>query len=409
MRLFKRLRRMIHKIFKTNHSKSQDPRSNATPGEGTRSEIQQGRYIFPAESERHEATILGFPSRSSLPPDKYDAVCAELAELATAIAEFEQVRIYARPDDKTLLETLLQNTGRDLTSVTIIPCPINHTWVRDTGPMYIRDATGKFPGRRFAINFRFNEWGDKKPEGDGLCWGQRWPPLDDKALQENTDFARWVIDHDFDPGPVTRIDSPIRAEGGAFVTDGEGTLLITESSIICDVRNPGMSKARIEGELKRLLGIQKVIWLPGQRNVDICDVHMDARARFLRPGIIVYSRPHDTTAEVWKKISTEVNEILGRERDTKGRTLQIYTIEEPDPRGLAVGSNEELSASYVNFYFVNGGLIIPKFGDEERDQRALELLSSLVPDRVIRQVYTNAIPLTGGMMHSVTQQVPSMG
>ncbi|KAJ5914620.1 Peptidyl-arginine deiminase Porphyromonas-type [Penicillium tannophilum] len=406
MRLFKKIRRVVDNIFNARSSASH-PYSNV-PYEGTHSEIQQGRYIIPAESEQHEASVLGFPSRSSLPPDKYDAVCIELAELATAIAEFEPVRIYVRPADKTLLESLLQNTGKDLSCVTIIPCPINHCWVRDTGPVYIRDATGKFADRRFAINFCFNEWGGKKPDGDGLCWGQRWPPLDDRALQENTDFARWVIDHDCDPDPVTRIDSPLRAEGGAFVTDGEGTLLITESSIICDMRNPGMSKARIEGELKRLLGIQKIIWFPGRPTVNITDVHMDTKARFVRPGVIVYSKPHHMAVDVWKDISTEIWEILGRERDSNGRTLQIHTIEEPDPQGLTSSADDELSASYVNFYFFNGGLIIPKFGDEERDQKALGLLSSLVPDRVVRQVYTNAISLTGGVLHRVTQQVPSM-
>ncbi|KAJ5646362.1 hypothetical protein N7490_002734 [Penicillium lividum] len=401
-----KLRRVFHRI---SIGRSSTPRYNShLPHEATHSEIQQGRYIFPGENEHHEATILGFPSRSSLPPDKYDAVCIELTELATAIAEFEPVRIFVRPDDKPLLVSLLQNTGKDLSCVTIIPSPINHSWVRDTGPVYVRDATGKSPDRRFAVNFRFNEWGGKKPEGDGLCRGQKWPWLDDKALQENTDFARWVIDHDSQPAPVTRIDSPICAEGGSFVTDGEGTLLITESSIICDMRNRGMSKTRIESELKRLLGVQKVIWFPGRRNVNITDVHMAAKARFVRPGVVVYSRPHETAGDVWKEISEEIRGILARELDSKGRILQIHTIEEPNPRGLTSNADDELAASYVNFYFVNGGLIIPKFGDEERDQRSLELLSSLLPDRVIRQVYTNAIPLTGGMLHCVTQQVPSI-
>jgi agmatine deiminase len=59
----------------------------------------------------------------------------------------------------------------------------------------------------------------------------------------------------------------------------------------------------------------------------------------------------------------------------------------------------------VNFYFVNDGLIIPKFGDEERDQNALEILQALLPERVIRQVYASAIPLTGGVLHCVTQQI----
>jgi agmatine deiminase len=370
------------------------------------SRVQQGRYLFPAESELHEATILGFPSRCSLPPDQYDGVCNELAQLALAIAEFEPVRLYVRSEEIQLAESLVKGHNSNTPRISIIPCPINHCWVRDTGPVYVRDTTGAFPNKRFAINFRFNEWGGKKPEDDGICWGQRWPLMNDQALRENENFARWVIEHDHEPAPVRRVDAPIRAEGGAFVTDGEGTLLITESSIVCDVRNPEMSKADIEVELKRLLGIDKVIWFPGRRTVDITDVHMDAEARFVRPGVIAYSKPHAIAIDLWKYLSAEILDTLGRETDAKGRRLQIHTIEEPDPRGLVKSDHDELSASYVNFYFVNGGLIIPKFGDDVRDQKAFEMFQALMPERVVRQVYTSAIPLTGGVIHCVTQQVP---
>ncbi|KAJ5579628.1 uncharacterized protein N7459_005613 [Penicillium hispanicum] len=370
--------------------------------------VEQGQYVLPAESDAHLATILGFPSPISLPPGQYPAVCHELAELAATIAEFEPVRIYVRPEDKDQADSLIRATGKDVSNVTFIPCPINHCWVRDTGPVYVRDATGQFPDRRFALNLRFNEWGGKKPENDGVCWGQQWPLLNDNALEENARFAQWVIDHDRDPSPVTRIDAPIRTEGGALVIDGEGTLLITESSILCEARNPGMTKAAVEAALKRLLGIEKVIWFPGRRNADITDVHMDAEARFVRPGVIVYSKPHEMAAELWKELSAEILEILSRETDARGRRLEIHTIEEPDPRGLVKSADDELAASYVNFYFVNGGLIIPKFGDDKRDQRALEILQGLLPERVVRQVYTNAIPLTGGVLHCVTQQVPAM-
>lgn len=407
-RLRRRLRRTLHKLLSPKKKKP-IPAADQTPSPPIQLDTQQGRFIYPAESDPHEATILGFPSRCSLPPGQYDAVCAELIDLALAIAEFEPVRMYVRPDDKQLAESLLKESDQDTSRVTLIPCPINHCWVRDTGPVYVRDATGAFPNRRFALNFRFNEWGGKKPPNDGMCWGQQWPVMDEEALRENADFARWVIEHDCDPVPVTRIDASIRVEGGALVTDGEGTLLITESSIICEARNPGMSKDAIEAELKRLLGVEKVIWFPGRSNADITDVHMDAEARFVRPGVVAYSKPHDTAIDLWKEISAEIREILERETDARGRRLEIHTIEEPDPRNLVHTTDDKLAASYVNFYFVNGGLVIPKFGDEERDRRALETMQALLPERVVRQVYTNAIPLTGGVVHCVTQQVPVIG
>ncbi|KAJ5562778.1 hypothetical protein N7461_001539 [Penicillium sp. DV-2018c] len=410
MKLFERFRKTLSTLYSSKRDRPSSPHtdSNNKSEVDNESKIQRGTYIFPAEWERHEATIMGFPSRCSLPPDQYDAVCNELVQLAAAISEFEPVRLYVRPEEIQLAESLVKPCVKDPSRITFIPCPINHCWVRDTGPVYIRDTTGKFPHRRFAINFRFNEWGGKKPEDDGVCWGQQWPLMDEKALKENSDFARWVIEHDNSPTPVTMIESPIRAEGGGLVTDGEGTLLISESSIVCDVRNPGMSRDQIETELKRLLGIEKVIWFPGRRNVDITDVHMDAEARFVRPGVIAYSKPHEVSIQLWQELSAEIREILDRETDAKGRRLQIHTIEEPDPRGLVKSDQDELSASYVNFYFVNGGLIIPKFGDEERDQRALEMFQTLLPERVIRQVYASAIPLTGGVLHCVTQQVPAV-
>jgi agmatine deiminase len=369
-------------------------------------DFQQGQFVFPAESEPHEATILGFPSRCSLPPEQYDAVCRELAELAAAITEFEPVRIYVRPEDTPWAETLFKESIRDASRVTLIRCPVNHCWVRDTGPVYVHEATGTHPKRRFALSLRFNEWGDKKPESNGKRWGQQWPLMDDKTLQENTEFARWVIEHDRSPSSVTCINAPIRLEGGALVTDGDGTLLITESSIICEARNPGMSKSQIEVELKRLLGVEKVIWFPGRRNMDITDAHMDAEARFVRPGVIVTTRPHEGEINAWNEMSAEIHEILDRETDARGRRMEIHSIDEPDPRGLVKSPEDELITSYVNFVFVNGGLIIPKYGDELKDQQALQTLQALMPERAIRQVYTNAIPLTGGVLHCVTQQVP---
>lgn len=367
--------------------------------------IQNGTYVWPAEWDSHTATILGFPSRCSLPRNQYDSFCLELIQLAVTIAEFEPVRMHVRPGDMERARSLVPTDTKS--QITLIPSPINHPWVRDTGPIYVRSLTGN-PHQRFAINFGFNEWGGKEPENDGVCWGQSWPLMDESTLQENNRWARWVINHDHEPAPVICIDAPICAEGGGLVHDGEGTLLISESCIVCDVRNPGMAKADIEKQLKRLLGIEKVIWFPGRKNIDITDEHMDASARFIRPGVVVYSKPHDMAPAVWHELSTETHEILHRETDAKGRRLQVHVLEEPGPSDIGTSPDEEPAVSYVNFYFVNGGLVIPQFGDEERDLKALELLQHLLPGRVVRQVPVNAIPLTGGVLHCITQQVPAI-
>jgi agmatine/peptidylarginine deiminase len=123
-----------------------------------------------------------------------------------------------------------------------------------------------------------------------------------EELEENATFATRVIDSDSSPSPVTLVDSRICLEGGALVVDGEGTLLATESSIINENRNPGLSKDEIEAELRRLLGVEKIIWFPGRKGLDVTDVHADAEVNFVRQGVVVLSRTHPSAPKPWIEI-----------------------------------------------------------------------------------------------------------
>jgi agmatine deiminase len=63
--------------------------------------------------------------------------------------------------------------------------------------------------------------------------------------------------------------------------------------------------------------------------------------------------------------------------------------------------------SYLNFYFVNGGIILPVFGGkaEETDRLALKVLTETFPDRRFRTVNGMAIIREGGNVHCTTQQM----
>jgi agmatine/peptidylarginine deiminase len=324
---------------------------------------------------------------------------------------FEPVRLYARPEDVSKAELLvhqaLTESSGNISKVSIIPLPTNHLWVRDTGPVYVRGRDEPDRHRRFAINFRFCEWGRKEEISDHhqAADGRDWPTMTSAELQENSDFAKRVIDSDDSPSLVTRVESKICLEGGALVVDGEGTLLATESSIINENRNPGLSRAEIEAELKRLLGIEKIIWFPGRKGLDVTDVHADAEVNFVRPGVVVLSRPHPSAPKPWIEIYEEIRDILSQSVDAKGRRFEVHTIDEPDPKALGPLTYDEPATNYVNYYFVNGGLIVPQFGDATRDQEAVKTLQTLCPDRTIRPVSVRAIPLAGGVIHCSTQGV----
>ncbi|KAJ5143793.1 uncharacterized protein N7515_002580 [Penicillium bovifimosum] len=376
-------------------------------------------YICPAETSPHLATLLSFPSRRSTLPELHAKTANEIISLATTIAPFEPVRLHTRPEDLKQAETLLSQQGKTLSpsqraNISLIAAPTNHCWIRDTGPVYVRSADPA-DKTRYAIDFRFCEWGNKTTEYIyGNDCPQRhadWPVMDAAARIENTAFAGKVLELENEGAEaadeVVRVEAELRLEGGGIEVDGQGTFMATESSILGEARNPGMDKKSVEDELRRLLGVRKFVWFPGRVGLDITDIHVDAEARFIRPGVVVVSRPREHDNVHWD-IYREIRGVLENETDAQGRRFEVYDVVEPDlelVRGELEGEEGVPAASYVNFYFVNGGVVIPAFGDAEADREALELFKRLVPEREVRQVCVNALPRTGGVLHCVTQQV----
>ena len=228
--------------------------------------------------------------------------CDEIIDLEATISDFEPVRLYARPEDVEYAQSFVNRKIHIPSKADIIPIPTNHCWVRDTGLVYVHNATGQ----RLAICFEFNECGNKngwKGEHGDYRFGN--PSMTENQLQENTDFARNVIVSDKSPSPVRQVMPRIRTEGGGLVVDGEGTLIVAESYLACEQRNPGQTRDEIEQELRRLLGVGKVIWCPGRKNLDIIDCHLVIQVQFSRPGVIVVSRCSPTTGE-WVECRKEI-------------------------------------------------------------------------------------------------------
>lgn len=60
-------------------------------------------------------------------------------------------------------------------------------------------------------------------------------------------------------------------------------------------------------------------------------------------------------------------------------------------------------ASYMNFLIVNGGVIVPQYGDEN-DALALQTIQEWFPDRKAVGVRTEEVAYGGGNIHCITQQ-----
>ncbi|MFF2901681.1 agmatine deiminase family protein [Streptomyces sp. NPDC057966] len=350
------------------------PGESATGPSGTGDEdaMTKGRRMG-AEWESHARTSMSWPALESVWGEDLRYVREDIARIARAVAEYEYVVMLARPDQQKAAQ---KACGRD---VEVVPLAVDDLWARDTVPVFVEDD-GKVTG----IDFNFNGWGNK---------------------QQHTNDARvgrtLLTAYD-----IPRSKASLIAEGGSFETDGEGTLLITESSIVNDNRNPGKSRDRIEAELKQTLGIKKVIWLAGVRGQDITDAHVDSLVRFTAPGVVLLDRAHpDTPADSWSRAADQAKSVLSRATDAKGRPFEIIDLPQPDLYEIT-GEGDDFVSTYANFYVANDSVFIPGFGDRKSDKRAKSILREHFPGRDIVQINIDTIASGGGGIHCSTHDEP---
>ncbi|HIW31357.1 MAG TPA: agmatine deiminase family protein [Candidatus Paenibacillus intestinavium] len=338
------------------------------------------KFSMPAEWTSHECTFISWPIQSSMVyPETYADVCAAYAEIIIAMAEFEPVTVIVNGADEAAVRAQV-GSGHNF-AVDCLVIEHNDAWLRDNGPTFVTTADGKLAG----VNWGFNAWGGKYTPWD----------LDDAVASQ-------MIGH---IGAI-QFDAPLVMEGGSIHVDGEGTLLTTEECLLNVNRNPDLSREQIFELLKQYVNIEEVIWLKNGLSGDETDGHIDNIACFAAPGKVIMQVCYDPADDNYA-ITQENLQILRDAVDAQGRRLEIVEIEQPPAVYL---EDSRLTLSYLNFYFVNGGIILPVFGGtaEETDRKAIEVLAGLYPDRRIRTINGMGVVGEGGNVHCTTQQLPSV-
>jgi agmatine deiminase len=331
-------------------------------------------YRMPAEWASHTRTYISWPVKDSMVyPDEYEQVCQGYADIILAIAEFEPITVVVNPNELEKVSCLFVDDR-----IECLPIEHNDAWLRDNGPTFVVNDKGELAG----VNWRFNAWGGKYSP---------WDLDDEVAPQILSDVG------------VKQFDAPLVMEGGSIHTDGEGTLLTTEECLLNKNRNSEMSRDQIETNLKNFVNVDQIIWLKRGLSCDETDGHVDNIACFAAPGKVILQVCDDPEDENYD-ITQENLRILNDTVDAQGRKLEIIQIQQP-PK--AFFDDQRLTLSYLNFYFVNGGIILPVFGGaaEQTDVLAQQVLGELFPDRRIRTVNGMAIIREGGNVHCTTQQM----
>ncbi|MEM7198057.1 MAG: agmatine deiminase family protein, partial [Pseudomonadota bacterium] len=205
---------------------------------------------------------------------------------------------------------------------------------------------------------------------------------------------------------VSVINTALVLEGGCIEVDGHGTAIITESCVLNDNRNPNVSKAQFEDLLMPLLGLDKIIWLPGIRGRDITDGHTDFYARFARPGVVLAGYDPDP-ASYDHEITLQHLDMLSSATDAQGRSLEVITLEGPlDIREDYL--TDDFAAGYIGYYVCNDAVIMQGFGDQQADEAARQAVQAAFPEHEVVQLNIDAIAAGGGSIHCATQQEPAV-
>jgi agmatine deiminase len=323
-------------------------------------------FSMPAEWDPHDACLMEWPAvtRRDFWADRFEEAKRDYASVATAIAAFEPVVMVCDPDQEVEARRYCGE------NVEVVPIPIDDSWMRDNGPIFVRDGDGRVA----LVHFGFN------------AWGERFHPYDKDA-----DVARHVAAH----LGMRRYEAPFVLEGGSFFVDGEGTLITTEQCLLNPNRNPTMSRQEIEQGLRNYLGVDLIVWLGLGHSTDRdTDGHIDGIAPYVAPATVALLAPEDPDDPDHERGRDNL-ERLRRARDAKGRAFEVIPFQ-TRPSGVV---------PYLNFYLPNGGVIVP-VADRSEDEQALGQIAKLFPDRKVVPVRGNCLTYGGGGPHCITQQLP---
>ena len=330
-------------------------------------------YRLPAEWEPHAATWLAWPHRRQTFLGDFADIPPAFVRLVRLLAGYEPVRVIGT--GAVLDDAAAQLQG--IANVKLIDIPTSDSWLRDTGPVFLQPPA---VGPPMAVAFDFNAWGGKYPpwDADAAVAGRM-------ATHLGLDVVR--------PGMVL--------EGGAIEADGEGTLLVNHRCIEDPRRNPGRGRDELTSVLQQSLGIKQVLWVGGELAGDDTDGHIDQLARFVAPGRVVAARQPDESDPNHAPLEANLK-LLETLTDARGRRLEVIPLNLPPRVGFA---GVQLPASYLNFYLLNGAVILPTF-DHAADAAAVAMLAELFPDRTIEPFSALELIRGRGAVHCVTRDEP---
>jgi agmatine deiminase len=345
-------------------------------------------YTMPEESEPHEGTWLQWPHQYQYGVAYRNSLDTTWIAMTHALVTSEKVHIIAYNQiEKDRITNLLNTANIPLANIDFKIYKTDDVWVRDNGPIYVKDKNNNL----VIQDWGFNGWGNKIDDQTGLLIQSANCNLIPAKVA--TEQGKTIVD----------INSIMTSEGGSVVMDGNGTLMACKSSILNNNRNPGMTQKQAEAIFTKYLGQTNFIWLDGQAGLDITDQHIDGFAIFGNQNTIVTMEQTDLLDYDIKQSGIDK---LYSAKKTDGTAYIFLKVPLTKNNVLTTcGTNLGYKGSYINYYIANNKVLVPNYNDPN-DAVANAKIQTLYPTRMVVGIDVRNLYENGGMVHCVTQQQP---
>jgi agmatine deiminase len=347
------------------------------------------QHRMPAEWEPHAATWIAWPHNPEDWPGKFQPIPWVYTEIVRHLSRVEDVHVLVnnQPAEQRA-STMLRRNGANLARCHFHQWPTDRVWLRDSGPIFTRDASDNLS----ITNWSFNAWAKY-----------------DNFRRDNQIPQHVALHYNMPERRPTIGDHRLVLEGGSIDVNGKGVLLTTEECLLSEVqqRNPGISRQQLEQAFAEHLGIAQTLWLNRGCAGDDTHGHIDDIARFVpgddAQGNTILACVEPNTADENHLPLAENLERLRSARNLAGQPFEIRTLPMPAP---VLFEGQRLPASYANFYIANSLVLVPTFNDPN-DRLALNVLADCFPDRAVVGIHAVDLVWGLGTLHCLTQQEPA--
>lgn len=344
-------------------------------------------FFMPAEWYPQSGIEIVWPNEDTDWKPYLADITKTYVEMANAITRHELLLIVCN-DTESVRNLLVKSLQKEqMNNIIFRQMEYNDTWARDTGPITFIPTT-KDKGFEVAghiLDFRFNGWGEKfaSDKDNAINARLHYQSTFHAAIENHSDFV---------------------LEGGSIDYDGDGTLFTTSSCLLAPHRNVPADKEHIEKQLRKIFGFaERIAWIDyGQLAGDDTDGHIDTLVRCAPSHTLLYIGTDDTEDEHYQELKAMEEQLQGL-RTRHGKPYRLMKLPLPD---AIYDDGERLPATYANFVILNGAIMVPTYGQPEKDKEAKRIIKEAFPDREIIGIDAQTAIRQHGSLHCLTMHFP---